>query len=140
MTSRVLFEPQIVRGALIDSFRKLDPRHQARNPVMFVVLIGSVLTTALGVQALFGRGEAPAPFIIAISVWLWFTVLFGNFAEAMAEGRGKAQADTLRKSRQDVSAKKLSSPLFGASFTVVEGASLRKGDAVLARSFQWTAR
>jgi potassium-transporting ATPase ATP-binding subunit len=131
MTSRVLFEPQIVRGALIDSFRKLDPRHQARNPVMFVVLIGSVLTTALGVQALFGRGEAPAPFIIAISVWLWFTVLFGNFAEAMAEGRGKAQADTLRKSRQDVSAKKLSSPLFGASFTVVEGASLRKGDAVL---------
>jgi potassium-transporting ATPase ATP-binding subunit len=131
MTSRVLFEPQIVRGALIDSFRKLDPRHQARNPVMFVVLIGSVLTTALGVQALFGRGEAPAPFIMAISVWLWFTVLFGNFAEAMAEGRGKAQADTLRKSRRDVSAKKLSSPLFGASFTVVEGASLRKGDAVL---------
>jgi K+-transporting ATPase ATPase B chain len=131
MTSRALFEPQIVRGALIDSLRKLDPRHQARNPVMFVVLIGSVLTTALGIQALFGKGEAPAPFILAISIWLWFTVLFGNFAEAMAEGRGKAQADTLRKSRRDVSAKKLSSPAFGAAFTIVAGADLRKGDAVL---------
>ena len=121
MKSRALFEPRIVRVALIDSFRKLDPRHQARNPVMFVVLVGSVLTTALGVHALFGKGEAPASFILAISVWLWFTVLFANFAEAMAEGRGKAQADTLRKSRRDVSAKKLSSPAYGSPFTVVRG-------------------
>jgi potassium-transporting ATPase ATP-binding subunit len=131
MTSRGLFEPTIVRGALIDSFRKLDPRHQARNPVMFVVLAGSVLTTALGIHALFGSGEAPASFILGISAWLWFTVVFGNFAEAMAEGRGKAQADTLRKSRRDVSAKKLNSPRYGATFAIVQGATLRKGDAVL---------
>ncbi len=131
MKSRALFEPKIVRGALIDSFRKLDPRHQARNPVMFVVLVGSVLTTAEGVQALTSRGEAPAPFILAVSVWLWFTVLFANFAEAMAEGRGKAQADTLRKSRREVSAKKLSAPEYGSPYTLVPGPVLRKGDTVL---------
>ncbi len=131
MTSRALFEPRIVRSALIDSFRKLNPRHQARNPVMFVVLVGSVFTTVLGMQALFGKGEAPSSFILTISVWLWFTVLFANFAEAMAEGRGNAQADTLRKSRRDVSAKKLSSPVYGSSFTIVQGAALRKGDVIL---------
>jgi potassium-transporting ATPase ATP-binding subunit len=131
MTSRALVEPHIVRGAVIDSLRKLDPRHQARNPVMFVVLVGSAFTTALGVQALFGKGEAPASFILAISAWLWFTVLFGNFAEAMAEGRGKAQADALRKSRCDVEAKKLSSPVYGSSFGLVPGATLKKGDVVL---------
>ncbi|MBK5290316.1 MAG: potassium-transporting ATPase subunit KdpB [Acidobacteriia bacterium] len=130
MTSRALFEPRIVRGALADSFRKLDPRHQARNPVMFVVLVGSAFTTALGVQALLGKGEAPAGFILWISVWLWFTVLFGNFAEAMAEGRGKAQADTLRKSRRDVNAKKLRGPVYGSEFSVVSGATLHKGDLV----------
>lgn len=69
-------------GAIKAAFIKLDPRHQARNPVMFVVLAGSVFTTVLGIQALLGQGEAPAPFILAISAWLWFTVLFGNFAEA----------------------------------------------------------
>jgi high-affinity K+ transport system ATPase subunit B len=91
--ARPLFDPEIARGALVASFTKLDPRHQVRNPVMFVVLVGSVLTTLLFVQALLGRGEAPAGFILAVSLWLWFTVLFANFAEAMAEGRGKAQAD-----------------------------------------------
>ena len=91
--ARSLFDPAIVRGALADSFRKLDPRIQVRNPVMFVVLVGSVLTTGLFVQALIGKGEAPAWFIFAVSLWLWFTVLFANFAEAMAEGRGKAQAE-----------------------------------------------
>src|SRR3979411_893529 len=96
---RPLFDPPIVRRAIADSFRKLDPRHQVRNPVMFVVEVGSVLTTGLFVQALFGKGEAPAAFIFAISAWLWFTVIFANFAEAMAEGRGKAQADSLRKAR-----------------------------------------
>jgi K+-transporting ATPase ATPase B chain len=95
--ARPLFDPEIVRGALVAAFAKLDPRHQIRNPVMFVVLIGSVLTTALFFQALAGQGEAPAGFILAVSLWLWFTVLFANFAEAMAEGRGKAQADALRK-------------------------------------------
>lgn len=89
MTKRNLFEGDIVRQALRDSFRKLDPRHQMRNPVVFVVFVGSLLTAALGTQALAGQGEAPAGFILSISLWLWFTVLFGNFAEAMAEGRGK---------------------------------------------------
>src|SRR5258706_6814289 len=105
--ARPLFDPPIVRRAIGDSFKKLDPRHQVKNPVMFVVEVGSVLTTALWVQALLGQGEAPAGFIFAVSVWLWFTVVFANFAEAMAEGRSKAQADTLRKSRRDIIAKKV---------------------------------
>jgi K+-transporting ATPase ATPase B chain len=105
--ARPLFDPPIVRRALWDSFRKLDPRHQIKNPVMFVVEVGSLLTSALALQAIFGQGEAPAGFIVAIALWLWFTVLFANFAEAMAEGRGKAQADTLRKSRRDIIAKKI---------------------------------
>jgi K+-transporting ATPase ATPase B chain len=105
--ARPLFDPEIVRGAVVASFKKLDPRHQFKNPVMFVVLVGSVLTTALFIQAILGRGEAPAWFILSISLWLWFTVLFANFAEAMAEGRGKAQADALRRARRDVVAKKL---------------------------------
>src|SRR5262249_55720527 len=105
--ARSLFDPTIVRGALVDSFRKLDPRLQVRNPVMFVVLVGSVLTTALFVQALASRGKAPAWFIFAVSLWLWFTVLFANFAEAMAEGRGKAQAESLKRARRDLTAKKL---------------------------------
>ena len=131
MTSRALFEPHIVRRAIADSFRKLDPRHQAKNPVMFVVLVGSVLTTGLALQALSGHGEAPPSFIFAVSLWLWFTVLFGNFAEAMAEGRGKAQADTLRKSRQEVSAKQLAQPSYGSPVTIISGANLHKGDLVL---------
>src|SRR5215813_4472131 len=105
--ARPLFDPEIVRGALVASCMKLDPRHQVKNPVMFVVLIGSILTTGLFFQALFGHGEAPAGFILAVSLWLWFTVLFANFAEAMAEGRGRAQADALRKARREVAARKL---------------------------------
>src|SRR3954451_12184983 len=105
--SRPLFDLPIVRRAALDAFRKLDPRVQVRNPVMFIVEIGSLLTTVLFIQALLGHGEAPAGFIFAISLWLWFTVIFANFAEAMAEGRGKAQADTLRKARRDVQAKKI---------------------------------
>src|SRR4029077_20888650 len=105
--ARSLFDPAIVRGAFGESFRKLDPRTQVRNPVMFVVLVGSVLTTGLFVQALLGKGEAPAWFIFAVSLWLWFTVSFANFAEAMAEGRGKAQAESLKKARRDLTAKKL---------------------------------
>ena len=130
-SARALFEPKIVRSALIAAVRKLDPRHQAKNPVMFVVLVGSVFTTVLGVQALAGKGEASAGFILWISAWLWFTVLFGNFAEAMAEGRGKAQADTLRKSRRDVSAKKLATPQYGSAFQMVTGPELHKGDVVV---------
>ena len=86
-----------------------------RNPVMFVVEVGSLLTTALWVQALAGRGEAPVWFIGAVSLWLWFTVLFANFAEAIAEGRGKAQAEALRRMRRDTTAKLLRAPSSGGS-------------------------
>jgi K+-transporting ATPase ATPase B chain len=105
--ARPLFDPPIVRRALLDSVRKLHPKHQIRNPVMFVVLVGAVLTFGLFVHALGGHGEASPAFILGISLWLWFTLLFANFAEAMAEGRGKAQADALRQSRRTVFAKVL---------------------------------
>src|SRR5258706_7535312 len=110
LKARALFEPTIVLQAVIDSFRKLTPRRKVRNPVMFVVYVGSILTTLLWGQALVGKGEAPGWFIFWVSVWLWFTVLFANFAEAMAEGRGKAQAASLRKARRDLQAKQLSRP------------------------------
>ena len=129
--AKPLFDPPIVRRALVESFRKLDPRRQLRNPVMFTVLVGSVATTALWIQALVGEGEAPARFIFAISLWLWFTVLFANFAEAMAEGRGKAQADALRRARRDVMAKKLREPKRDARRDVVSANTLRKGDVLL---------
>jgi K+-transporting ATPase ATPase B chain len=121
----------MMRRAIVEAFRKLDPRLQVRNPVMFVVLIGAVLTLILFIQSLFGQGEAPAPFILAISFWLWVTVLFANFAEAMAEGRGKAQAEALRKTRRDVTAKKLAQPQHGAEFKMVSATTLRKDDIVL---------
>ena len=108
--------PGLYQRAVIDAFGKLDPRTLILNPVMFTVEIGSVITTLLFVQALFGHGEAPAGFIGAVSAWLWFTVLFANFAEALAEGRGKAQAESLRKMRRDTEAKKLNT-----SYTRVHG-------------------
>ena len=129
MTS--LFEPKILVPAIIDSFKKLDPRHQIKNPVMFVVWVGSVLTTGLFVQAIGGHGEAGAGFILAITLWLWFTIVFANFAEAMAEGRGKAQAESLRKARKDTPAKKMLKPKYGAGHTSVSATILRKGDVVL---------
>src|SRR5574337_2194921 len=110
--AKSLFNLSIIGPAIIDSFKKLDPRHQIKNPVMFVVLVGSVLTTGLYFQALSGHGEALAGSILAISSWLWFTLIFANFAEAMAEGRGKAQTASLRRTRRDTLAKKLSSPRF----------------------------
>src|SRR5580700_11092793 len=96
-----LFEPAIVRRAIIDSFRKLNPRTEARNPVMFVVLIGSVWTSVLFFQHLSSASSSDNVFVGLVAIWLWFTVLFANFAEAVAEGRGKAQADTLRRTRQE---------------------------------------
>jgi potassium-transporting ATPase ATP-binding subunit len=129
--ARPLFDSPIVRRAIVDSFRKLAPQHQLRNPVMFTVFVGSLLTTALWLQALGGSGEAPASFIAGISAWLWFTVLFANFAEAMAEGRGKAQADSLRAARRDVQAKKLAGPSRDAKFELVDAPRLRKGDVLL---------
>src|SRR2546428_3415049 len=129
--ARSLFDLSIVRQAVVDSFRKLTPRRQVRNPVMFVVYVGSILTTLLWIQALVGKGEAPAWFIFWVSVWLWFTVLFANFAEAMAEGRGKAQAASLRKARRDLQAKRLARPQHGASYETVPASALRKGRVVL---------
>ena len=129
--TKSLFEPAIVGPAIIDSFKKLDPRHQIKNPVMFVVLIASVLTTGLWFQALLGKGEANPSFILAVTLWLWFTLIFANFSEAMAEGRGKAQAASLRKARKDTPAKKLSKPKYGSAYNMVSATTLRKGDIVL---------
>jgi K+-transporting ATPase ATPase B chain len=126
-----LFDPRIIRRALIDSLIKLNPRNQIRNPVMFVVEIGSILTTLLFVRALFVPGSESPWFILHISIWLWATVLFANFAESVAEGRGKAQAEALRGSRKDVQAKKLEKPEKDAKVTVVTSAQLRKDDYIL---------
>src|SRR5713226_2238035 len=129
--ARSLFETAIVKQAIVDSFRKLTFQRQVRNPVMFVVYVGSILTSLLWVQALVGKGEAPPWFIFWVSVWLWFTVLFANFAEAMAEGRGKAQAASLRKARRDLQAKRLARAEREASLEVVAASTLRKGQFVL---------
>ncbi len=131
MTSASMFQPSFVMPAVWESFRRLTPRAQWRNPVMFVCYIGAILTTGLWAQALSGKGEAPTGYIFAVTAWLWITVLFANFAEAIAEGRGKAQADALRASRQDISAKKLLEPRHGASRTLVKATQLEKGDIVL---------
>jgi potassium-transporting ATPase ATP-binding subunit len=126
-----LFDRALLAPALLESLRKLSPRVQLRNPVMFVVYVGSILTTILFLQALRGKGEAPALFIFAISIWLWFTVLFANFAEALAEGRSKAQAASLRGLKQSISAKKLRTPNHGADWAATPARSLRKGDVFL---------
>ncbi len=131
-SKRSLFEPRIMRRAMWDSVKKLNPVHQIKNPVMFVVEVGSVLTTALFFHAVItGRGEASPGFILQISIWLWVTVLFANFAESMAEGRGKAQADALRKTRQDVMAKRLAKPQRDSGAEMVSSSQLKKGDVVL---------
>ena len=93
--------------AIIDAFVKLNPRWMVRNPVMFVTEVGSILTTALWIQALLGHGEVPAAFVGGVTLWLWLCVLFANFSEALAEGRGKAQAAALRRTRRETQAKKL---------------------------------
>ena len=134
LAARPLFEAALLRQALIDSFVKLSPRRQLRNPVMFVVFVGSLVTTGLWLQALVGKGEAPAGFILAVALWLWFTLLFANFAEAIAEGRGKAQAQSLRGAKQDLSANRLEQPRADAQFKAVSASALRKGDAVLVRA------
>ncbi len=123
---RAMFEPQIVKRACGDAFRKLDPRAVAKNPVMFVVYIGSIVTSYLFLKDVVG-GTGHALFSGQITLWLWFTVLFANFAEAIAEGRGKAQADTLRKAKTDTMARKL----VGAVESLVPAPQLRKGDSVV---------
>jgi K+-transporting ATPase ATPase B chain len=126
-----MFDPALMRPAIADSFRKLSPLTQLRNPVMFVVYIGALLTTGLWIQALAGQGEAPAWFIAAVALWLWFTVLFANFAEALAEGRSKAQAASLRAARDEIRAKKLMEPNRHATVVLVPGQMLEKGDVFL---------
>ena len=134
--SRSLFDGPILRRAILDAFRKLDPRHLVRNPVMFVVEVGSVLTSVLAVCALIGRLDERPGFVVAISLWLWLTVLFANFAEAMAEGRGKAQADALRGARRDVTARKLRDAASRTEGTDVPASSLRRGDIILVQAGQ----
>ena len=126
-----LLDKQILRRALVDAFVKLSPLHLVKNPVMFVVEVGCILTTLLFFQALSGHGEERTSFIMAISLWLWFTLLFANFAEAVAEGRGKAQARSLKGARRDVTAKLLREPDRNATAGTVPGSQLKKGDLVL---------
>jgi len=125
---------KLLLPAIADAFRKLSPRQQFRNPVMFVVFVCSAFTTGLWMQALGGHGEAPARFILAISLWLWFTLLFANFAEAIAEGRGKAQAASLRGSRRDVVANKIASLEQRDAISVGAAHDLRKGDLVIVKA------
>jgi K+-transporting ATPase ATPase B chain len=132
--SLALFDPQLLRPALVQSFAKLNPRVQLRNPVMFVVYVGSILTSAIWAMSLsdphLAGAESPG-FILAIALWLWFTVLFANFAEALAEGRSKAQAASLRGLKARTWAKKLEKPLHGAKWHPAQSDELRKGDVVL---------
>jgi K+-transporting ATPase ATPase B chain len=123
----------ILRRAALDSFIKLAPIAQWKNPVMFVVWIGSVLTTLLFIRAAFigGSGKESALFILAVALWLWFTILFANFAESVAEGRGKAQAAAMRSTKQDIMAKKLAMPLRNTTPVMVPASTLHKGDIVL---------
>lgn len=128
---RALFEPKLVRTAIKDAFKKLDPRIQWRNPVMFVVYLGSILTTIIWLSILIGQSEGSAAFTGSVAIWLWFTVLFANFAEALAEGRSKAQAESLKGVKKTSWAKKLASSEHDAAQEKVSADSLRKGDIVL---------
>jgi potassium-transporting ATPase ATP-binding subunit len=131
LTKRPLFDPPIVKRAIRDAFTKTaNLRLMLRNPVMFVVLVGSVLTSLVLVRDIIG-GAGDIGFTLQITLWLWFTVVFANFAEAMAEGRGKAQADTLRKSRTQTTAKRLKNARDVKSFDPVPANQLRKGDVVV---------
>ena len=124
-------DPAVIRTAIAASFRKLEPRTQLRNPVMFVVYVGSIITSIFWLRSLLHPGHEPGWFIFAISAWLWFTVLFANFAESMAEGRGKAQAEHLKSSRRDTVAKKLLRANDRAHYKNVASTDLRIGDLVL---------
>ena len=128
---RPMFERSFVMPAVWESFKRLAPQAQWRNPVMFVCYIGAILTTGLFLQSVFSTGEAPAGYIVSVSIWLWITVLFANFAEAIAEGRGKAQAASLRATRRDITAKKLIEPRHGATRMLVKAMELVQGDIVL---------
>lgn len=128
---RALFEPKLVRTAIKDAVKKLDPRVQWRNPVMFVVYLGSILTTIIWISILSGQSGGSAAFTGSVTIWLWFTVLFANFAEALAEGRSKAQAESLKGVKKTSWAKKLASQQHDSQQEKVSADSLRKGDIVL---------
>ncbi len=132
---RSLFDPSILKPAVIDSFIKLDPRVLYKNPVMFVVAVGSLLTTALCIRdiAAHPAGMTPIWFTVSTTIWLWFTVLFANFAEAVAEGRGKAQAATLRKMRQETMARREKA---GGGEEAVSASQLKKNDRVIIEAGQ----
>jgi len=124
---RPLFDPAIVTQAIVESLKKLSPAHLWRNPVMFVTEVGAAVTTL----DLFFTARESFAFVLQISLWLWFTVLFANFAEAMAEGRGKAQAEALRKGRRRTSGRRL---LPNGKTENVPAESLRKGDVFLVQA------
>ncbi|PWU06563.1 MAG: K(+)-transporting ATPase subunit B, partial [Verrucomicrobia bacterium] len=130
MTSKVtsIFDPAIVIPAIGESFKKLNPVHMFRNPVMFVTEVGAAITTVLMFT---GSQGASFHFLLQITAWLWFTVLFANFAEAMAEGRGKAQADSLRKSRTQTFANRIKD---AATTEKIPADALRKGDLVIVKA------
>ena len=134
--ARPLFDPPLVREAIGESFRKLAPWVQWRNPVMFVVLVGSVLITAVWLVQLGGAlaSEGRPGFVLAIALWLWATLLFANFAESLAEGRGKAQAAALRSSKRDVSARRFTSGRTDLPYATVPSHDLRRGDTVLVQA------
>ncbi|MRR05964.1 MAG: K(+)-transporting ATPase subunit B [Deltaproteobacteria bacterium] len=126
-----IFDPQIMRPALAESLKKLDPRTLWRNPVMFCVEIASFITLITFIMSLAGKTDDPAWFTGLVSFWLWLTVIFATFAEALAEGRGKARAASLRQTRTEVVAKHLTKPEFGSDYTLVGANQLRKGDWIL---------
>jgi len=126
-----IFDLRIVKPALVESLKKLDPRDLWRNPVMLCVEIASVITLVTFAMSLTGANREPVWFTGLVSLWLWLTVIFATFAEALAEGRGKARAASLRKSRSDVSAKRLKKPEFGSPFETVPAETLRKDDYIL---------
>ena len=127
-------DKKMLGRAIKDSFIKLSPKTQAKNPVMFLVFVSAILTSVLWVVSLFGLKDAPSGYTLAIAIILWFTVLFANFAEAIAEGRGKAQADSLRASRKDVNAHKIPSAEQKDNITVVPSAMLKKGELVIVKA------
>jgi potassium-transporting ATPase ATP-binding subunit len=132
VTPRIsMLEARFLQPALVEALKRLAPQYQWRNPVMFVCYIGAIFTTGLGIQAIVGEGEAATGYILNVSLWLWFTVLFANFAEALAESRSKAQAAHLRAAKRDVQAKKLRSPKHDAHWQVASASSLRADDWVL---------
>ncbi|HEX2619438.1 MAG TPA: potassium-transporting ATPase subunit KdpB, partial [Phototrophicaceae bacterium] len=128
--TRPLFEGHIVRRAIVDAVRKLDPRQQVKNPVMLVVAVGALMTTVIVIRDVLSAKTADLGFNVQITLWLWFTVLFANFAEAMAEGRGKAQADSLRKARTQMIARRLT----GTQEDKVAATELKRGDLVVCKT------